>query len=1118
MKKIRLLLTFIAVSIGALQGTWARVAPTFPTAQLLESGKTYYLYNVGSDRFLTNNDGTYYYNVYARTDKGTPVKISAVNGVQYNIQFINNSQYLYQYSGSRTEQSSTTDPSSEEYRFTFTATEGGYLIQRVYNSVETEFWGYNGNSYNDLYSNLTEGNTVWQLLDADEAARFVAKRNLYRALESAEGYRIDQWEQVYNNEASSNAALQSAADELNSGLKLTAISPIAGWSDYKLLFYNENLSEEWSIYDGYYLRSAPISNGSRILKAGIEVDDDATLVFYYGKYEYDYGGVGFLEVYLDGNLQFTINDDEGDTYQPYFVELASGKHTITWKLNSSTKERSSIMISSIGVEHTPTIAVSLKEPGSLGSEILAKTDHVKNVRKLIISGEMNADDWAQILNMNSIFSLDLTDAAITEIPEKALSRGSHRDELSFLHSVKLPKTLKAIGKEAFYGTYLDEITFPEGLETIGYYAFNGTRIREAILPASLVKLDTYYTGYGDGGNFAYCYSLERVSLPASIVSIPEGAFYECKVLQPFQIPEGITAIGRNAFYGCTQFDSAIPSSVASIGEQAFRRSGLTNVVINENATVGDYAFNGCGKLVSAVLPTTYYDDVRNMLAYCGSLSDVTFKSPTMVRANSDMFSGNNLANITLHVPNYLVNTYKQDSYWYNCNVVGFSTENIKKWNIRQPLVLRNDERLEGNPDITVQWSSASINIKGDNAQTFNDIFVDWCSQIIAEGDNVKINGEYTHCYQSDKNYWYFVSLPFDFKVGDIKTENGSQYAIRYYDGANRAENGSGGNWKNYKADDIVKAGTGFIYQTSKTDYSFFYAQENASKQNIVSNKEFVKALAAYPSEATANKGWNLVGNPWQSYYNIHKLNFTAPITVWNVSSRNYEAYSIIDDDYAIRPNQAFFVQCPDEINSISFPIDGRQLTSVIESQNGARSYEASTRKLVDVELTGGELTDKTRLVLNPQATVDYETTCDASKFFSMDANVPQIYSVEGGVQYAINERPAAGGIIQLGILLPANGTYTIKAVRNELTNVKLYDKQTAQLTDLAAGSYMFNGEAGLTENRFELRLTDADVTGIAEMEKSVDGENGKFFNLKGQRVASPKKGVYVINGKKLMMK
>ena len=45
------------------------------------------------------------------------------------------------------------------------------------------------------------------------------------------------------------------------------------------------------------------------------------------------------------------------------------------------------------------------------------------------------------------------------------------------------------------------------------------------------------------------------------------------------------------------------------------------------------------------------------------------------------------------------------------------------------------------------------------------------------------------------------------KVSDITTENGASYAIRYYDGASRAEFGVGGNWKNYSPDDIIPAGT-----------------------------------------------------------------------------------------------------------------------------------------------------------------------------------------------------------------------------------------------------------------------------------------------------------------------
>ncbi len=355
------------------------------------------------------------------------------------------------------------------------------------------------------------------------------------------------------------------------------------------------------------------------------------------------------------------------------------------------------------------------------------------------------------------------------------------------------------------------------------------------------------------------------------------------------------------------------------------------------------------------------------------------------------------------------------------------------------------------------------------------------------------------------------------KVGKIVVENGYK-AVRYYDGANRAINGTGGNWKNYSADDVIPAGAGFIYQTSKDTWSNFYAENNAAMQNVFSNKEFVTSLEANISESNANKGWNLVGNPWLSYYNIHKLNFTAPITVWNVSNSTYSAYSIIDDDYAIRPNEAFFVQCPNEENAIiGFPIQGRQLTSVIESQNAARAEQASERKLIDVELSDGELTDKTRFVMNPQAKMDYEPTCDASKFFSMDAAVPQIYTIENGELRAINERPLGEGAVQIGIIIPQDGTYTISAPRNQFQNIVLVDKETGIESDLTNGSYTFTANVGTNDSRFMLRVGETVVTEIADVKQN-DVKADRYFNLKGQNITTPTKGVYVVNGKKVVIK
>ena len=1109
MKKIRLLLALIAASIGAVQGTWARTAPTLPETQTLESGKTYYLYNVGSDRFLSYDTSTSNGYPWARTDQGKSVKINLVNGTQYNIMFVEGSRYIYAYTEDMYSYN-TSYLDDNVYRFTFTEVEGGYTIQRVYQANQEHFIGYDGRNGNRIYPNLTDGNIVWQLMDVEEAARYIAKRNLYRALESAEGYNVDKFETVYENEASSNYALQEAADILYKAVDASNTIQKPSWSDYKILF-EMDVVEPWYYYSSdNYFECRSITNGTRVLNATIEVDDDATLVYEYSKWY-----SGWLQVYLDGELYQHISGEEGESgKQRYYVELTPGKHTITWNyINTIQSNYGYCRISNIGVEHTRTIEVNLLEPGSLGTEVLKNTDHIQNVRKLVINGPMNSDDWARIMMMTSLFSLDLTNAEITEIPKEQLSMSYHNSNLSFFHVVKLPNTLKAIGEYAFYYTNIEEITFPDGLESIGNYAFSETRIKKAIIPETV----TFVGEYAFSGN----QSLTEISYPVAAKSIPQGCFYGCFCVQSYEIPEGIVSIGSSAFYDTWRANTVIPNSVTSIGSSAFYNSGIENVVIHENVSVGSQAFRNCARLKSIELPTSIYYEISSLVAYCGSLTDVWFKSPTMMTSNNrNIFSGNSSSKITVHVPDYLVNTYKQNSYWYNYNIVGFSTTEITDWYIRQALTLREGERLEGTPNITLQ-ETGSLQINGNTPMTINNFYsaygTGWKNMVLSNCDNISIEGTYTYHWRTSEKSWFFVTLPFDVKVGDIRSNDGASFAVRYYDGANRAANGTGGNWKNYSKDDVITAGTGFILQTSKESSTVFTALNNASKQYVFSNKEFVKELAANESESTANKGWNLVGNPWQCYYNIHKLNFTAPITVWNVNNRNYTAYSVIDDDYAIEPNQAFFVQCPDEVNSISFPIDGRQLTSVIESQNGvkAQTPQVQTRWLIDVELSDGELSDKTRFVLNEQAFLDYETTRDASKFFSMDETVPQIYTLEEEEALAINERPLSEGTVKLGIIVAKDGTYTLSSPRNQFASITLVDKENDVETDLSAGTYTFMASAGTYNERFELRMSSGLTTAVQGIGVQKD-KAMKIYNLSGLRISQPQKGVYIVNGKKVL--
>lgn len=1131
MKKLRLLLALFVASIGVVQSASARVAPTLPEAQAPADGQYYYLYNVTEGKFLCKSSTNWYYaGLGTYGDKLLFTATEEENG--YMIRWADNNYLLEAYD---TYINSTSSGSGWRDYFIFAESSKGYTIQRSsmnYDYYEAdEYVGFDGSNGDRLSPALTEGSIYWQLFTAEDAEYYMAKHKLFTYLEVADQYNFytTQYELVYENPASTTAELDQAQATLKDALDMSQNLVSPSWTEYPILFQN-NTDNKWKLYYGntklyweYENRYTAVETTST-LKATVNVDGDATLC-----YTYSGDGYSTLRVYLDDELVQIITEN-GE--RRYYIEMSAGKHdiTLTCLLNDARADSHYYhyqYLSQIGIMNTPTISpATTTVEGQLGTEVLKLCDPVSNVKKIVINGVIGADDWTTISLMVNAFCIDMSGATATApMPDDMFNGYTNNNygtnNWKFLHNVKLPQGLTAIGRYAFYRSDVEnEITFPESLTSIGNYAFQDSKIKAAYMQDGI-------TSIGDNA-FEDCYYLENGTWPSTATKIPNYCFLNCRNLRTFTIPEGVKEIGYYAFRDCSQFNPRFPSSLESIQQEAFRRTGIDSLFVSENMYVHRDAFRGCGNLVYAEWPTTFvYAEYDNspVVNYCGKLNKVKLKSPTMVTYdNQDFLEGNNLGNITLLVPDFLESAYKLDPYWYQCNVQGFNSADQKDWILRKGLTLNEGQRIGGTPNINMQWQS-SLTFNGDTPQTIGNLefckdwydIGNWNTMILSNTNNVNISGELKYRSYTPEKRWVFFCLPFDTKVGDINCE--ASYAIRYYDGAQRANNGTGGNWKNYSADDIIPAGTGFILQTSKQCSTWFTAQENATKQYVVSNNEFVKALEANPSDVTANKGWNLVGNPWATYYNIHKLNFTAPITVWNGDryNPNYVAYSIIDDDYAIKPLEAIFVQCPDEINSISFPIDGRQLTEVIESQSGARATAPSERKLIDVVLSNDEMSDKTRFVMNPQASMDYELNCDASKFMSMDANVPQIWTVEQGVQMAINERPLDNGIVQLGFKVAQSGEYTINAPRNGFKNIVLVDNETGMETDLTTGSYTFTADAGTNESRFVLRVSGVVVTSInEELMKNGESATAPCYNLNGQRINEPQKGLYIVNGKKVL--
>ena len=1166
MKKITSLVLVLLTSMCSLT-SWAtdRVAPTMPTSVTPESGQSYYVFNTDAKLFMN-------YDIYSGgvvNELGTSVSITKTDGRGVQFQLGSNILNTWHNTGA------FTAPSSSDYTYFSIAEveDDTSLIQSSTNNPtynETEYLGTQGNSTALKYNCSLEDNVHWLFFSVEDGQRYAAELWLYRALcemdaYAERGFCVENYETLYADRANQTLDdLAEAAKSLQNARSLSTSYIAPWWNEVPIL-----LSAPSDPYTPWVISSQTIkkaisgySTYTIVLSATVNVSEPST--FFYGLDFHD----GIVKIFVDDVQEREVRGNQINTTYwgstlpnnqiRFYESLTPGTHTIKWEAEVSPNYNNKVdyRIRDLGVlSNNNLVSVDLLRPGSLGTEVLYQVNDVKDVRRLKVKGKMNDDDWAKLKMMSRLQELDLSEAEISEIPESQFQIANPDTTMQFLHNLILPDGLKIINDRAFYGSIIEELSLPSSLETIASEAFNRSHIRKLDMPDNLTnfKIKQEYHTYKDW--FQNMYLLEKVKLSKNLKEIPadlfQGLYYLNDVVMPeclesignyafydtsidsLVLPEGLKTIGSYAFYHAPTNIKHLPSTLTSIGEYAFQGSKIDSLYVPNSVTsIGNYAFSNCG-LKYVELGAGCYSLASKVLSdNSETLKTLKLFSPSVAKVdNSDGTYKHPLSDIkkleTLLVPHYLWAGYKLDEYWYNAqNIVPFDYGNMDFIPIQSGVELGH-ERFGGCPSIELYATPSSLSIYGDMSQEFHNIKcnVNYSTgkygMILNECGNVLATGTNCVSYYMDAKKWYFVSLPFDIEVNTISVPEGTQYAIRYYDGAGRAVNGKSGNWKNYISSDVILSGTGFIMQTNAAGWVDFYAADTENKYGTLRATAFNKTLAVNASETASNKGWNLVGNPYQCFYNNHALNFTAPITVWNGST--YTAYSLTDDDYAIRPNEAFFVQCPnEEYTTIGFPLQGRQLTSVIESQNAVKAFapQAKTRQVVNVTVAGGEMEDMTRVVLNEEASMAYETSCDASKFMSMDSSVPQIYTLDAeGTQYAINERPFAEGFVSLGFYAGTEGSYTISSSRCDAEKVFITDNLTGTTTDITDGAYCFTAKAGTDNTRFTLSFVASDATAIKEIDKDaivgkvdVYSVEGKFLGNDASRLGA---GIYIVRqGKK----
>ncbi len=371
--------------------------------------------------------------------------------------------------------------------------------------------------------------------------------------------------------------------------------------------------------------------------------------------------------------------------------------------------------------------------------------------------------------------------------------------------------------------------------------------------------------------------------------------------------------------------------------------------------------------------------------------------------------------------------------------------------------------------------------------------------------------------------WYFVSLPFNADVSKIGMPSGTYWALRTYDGAQRALGYMDNTWVNLQENETMNAHKGYIIQLTneandKHIELTFRANNDTKKNDIFTADSVSIPLEEHLSEFAHNRSWNLIGNPYPSFFDTQYIESKGTITVWN--GNGYSAYSLADDHYVLMPFEAFFIQKPIDSNAVWFDTQGR-LNTAEEAQTTAlankriRRKQDEERKLFNFVLRDNNdvETDRTRIVLNEQATLAYETSRDAAKFMEDKPRVAQLYSVDGGVKYAINERPFNDGLAVLSVVIPQSGTYTLQLENCDDKEVMLFDTKTGNKRILDHDGYSFDADAGEYSGRFIVSF-DGNITDAAQINATDEGEIKVVGNALSFNFIKPKDiKVYAADGR-----
>lgn len=782
--------------------------------------------------------------------------------------------------------------------------------------------------------------------------------------------------------------------------------------------------------------------------------------------------------------------------------------------------------------------------------------YTKNLEELVLYPSGRAGEYStlpttkKVRNRSFYYAQKVTkvnfNSALEEIDNDAFQTTSALKEITFA----APSSLKKIGTWVFINTGLTKLELPASLKEIGSNAFSGNANLKTVTVADNSQLESIGT-YAFSGNS----NLESFTFEGStaLKTISQGAFSNDTKLASFDVPANVETINRAAFDGTSSMKHVTfqaPAKIKKIGEAAFQNANaLENIDLPEGLEeIKKDAFNKCTSLTEIGIPAsvnkidptgfqqaeklekftvnknnTVYSSVDGFLLSKDKKTLVSFPPakagtyytllpPTIETIGAQAFYAiNNLKNITIPEKVNKIEKFAFDMTTELKTIAFLGKVPIAEANI-DPSAFNPDNVHPNTIDLSVRKGSEAAYAANNVWKKFHNIGVSFFEETNGVGnglteyfplskDAVMIVGTkadvYTYVVQPEvenhlDNHKYEVRLWGDYALND-NTTNIEEVVFK--------------NTLDYVGIDAFKKQNG----TSTVKRIYFTAtvptkDMSATKWEYIDNdghytqNEFSSDLKIYVKKSVENDYKNAKG--WKNHY-ADQISYKIPgeVTIqnlWGTFAREFDADLGIYNRETGKGKVAAFVA---------------QKSADVKVADPVHTFGIYKFKVESIDMHGGVSGD--------------ETYVPADNGVLIEAR--QGRTLPSDFYYAIGEKDNTNYTIDHNMM---TGVTVKKAVVNSTTADPLYAMSKNEgLLKLIKPGTSFNFPVHKAYARPQDAFSGAakvqpvfdeednnNVTGIENIENTTTTDKNVYYNLQGQRVENPQHGVFILNGKKVILK